>query len=120
MVPPFLKSMARMEGYYLKGSRPARNLNPGDIEAGRFASAHGAIASDNRFAVFPTEAAGFAAMHALLQTPGYRGLTVHAALNRWAPPVENDTSAYEAAVCEWTPCHPSDIIDTLLGDPPNA
>lgn len=110
----FLQAVAREEGFYAAGTRPQRNLNPGDIEAGRFAAAHGATGSDGRFAIFPNADAGFAAMRALFQAPGYKGLTVEAALNRWAPPVENQTNAYIKNVCEWAGCQPTDVIDNLL------
>lgn len=111
----FLQAVAREEGFYAVGSRPQRNLNPGDIEWGKFAQAHGAISSDGRFAKFPTADAGFSAMKALFQAPSYKGLTVEAALNRWAPPVENQTNAYIKNVCEWAGCQPTDVIDNLLG-----
>lgn len=34
------------EGFYHQGTRPQRNNNPGDIEIGKFALAHGAIGGD--------------------------------------------------------------------------
>jgi hypothetical protein len=113
-----LQAIAREEGFYVMGSRPQRNLNPGDIEWGRFTQAHGATHAEQpagRFAVFPNADAGFAAMKALFQAPSYKGLTVEAALNRWAPPVENATNAYINNVCKWVGCQPTDVIDGLLG-----
>lgn len=121
MTMTFLEAVARMEGFYRKGARPQRNSNPGDIEFGKFAAAHGATHAEQpagRFAVFPSVEAGFAAMHALFEAPGYRALTVQQALNRWAPPVENDTSAYTANVCAWVGCKPTDPIAPLLAVPP--
>jgi hypothetical protein len=97
----FMQAIAREEGFYTPGTRPARNCNPGDIEWGRFTQAHGATGGDPRFAIFPTCEAGFAAMRALL-LGAYVGLTVEAALNKWAPPIENQTNAYIAHVCAWT------------------
>lgn len=110
----FLEAVAREEGFYVLGTRPQRNHNPGDIEFGKFAQAHGAHSGDPRFAVFPDDATGFAAMRALFQAPGYKGLTVAQALNRWAPPVENRTNAYIANVCEWTGLTPETVIDGHL------
>lgn len=112
----FLQAIAREEGFGAPGTRPTRNNNPGDIEwhPEGIAAEHGATHGDPRFAVFPTPEAGFAAMRALLQTSGYKGLTVAQALNRWAPPVENETNAYIGNVCKWVGCEPSDIIDGLL------
>ena len=108
-----LEAMARQEGFFVKGTRPNRNNNPGDIEDGPFARKHGAIGSDGRFARFGTAAAGFAAMAALLRMH-YRGLTIRAALNKYAPPVENATDIYLEHVCEWANVHPDDLIDDHL------
>ena len=109
-----LQAMAKQEGFYVPGSRPARNHNPGDIEYGKFARAHGAIGTDGRFAIFATDEDGFAAMRALLMS-AYRGLTVEAALNKYAPPIENQTNTYLAHVCEWANVKPTDIMDAVLG-----
>jgi len=68
----FLQAIAQEEGFYVHGSRPQRNLNPGDIEAGRFAQAHWAVGSEWRFAKFPTADAGFEAMKALFQALAIR------------------------------------------------
>lgn len=108
-----LEAMAREEGFYVKGTRPNRNNNPGDIEFGPFAQAHGSIKSDGRFAIFPTSEAGFEAMKALL-LKHYSGLTLEAALNKYAPPVENDTNTYLNRVCEWTGLKPGTLIEEAL------
>lgn len=82
-----------------EGTRAWRNNNPGNIEYGPFAKAQGAIGTDGRFAVFPTYEAGRAAKASLLwESKGYRGLTIRQAINRYAPPFENDTGAYVQAV----------------------
>jgi len=139
----FLAAVAREEGFGIPGGRATRNNNPGDINYGSFSIAHGADRIENpplnraqpRFAHFPTAEVGFAAMKALFQVPGkfvyipatetepasrhlvagYAGATVREALYRYAPPADsNDTSSYEANVCKWVGCKPTDIIDTLL------
>ena len=110
----FLEAIAREEGWLDPHSRCRRNNNPGNIEAGRFAKAHGSIGSDGRFAIFLTPEAGFAAMRALFQAPGYLGATVAGAIARWAPPVENDTGDYIRNVCAWVHCKPEDLLDPLL------
>jgi hypothetical protein len=76
------------------GTRAWRNNNPGNIEAGAFASAHGAIGSDGRFAIFSNRDAGHGAIVSLLGSPAYQRLTLQQAINRYAPPVENNTAAY--------------------------
>lgn len=106
----FMEAISRQEGFLVTGSRAQRRNNPGDIEDGKFAQAHGALPSDgNRFAAWPTSEAGYAAMRALLLR-GYVGLTVSAALNKWAPPVENATNAYIAHVCLWTGLTPETVL----------
>ena len=117
MMVSILEAIARMEGWHDPASRCRRNNNPGNIEAGRFATAHGACGSDERFATFPTPEAGFAAMRALLSAPSYENLTVAEAIARWAPANENDTAAYVRNVCEWCGCSPRDFVARLLAEP---
>jgi hypothetical protein len=114
MAMTFLEAIARQEGFYAVGTRPNRNNNPGDIEFGEFARSHGATRSDGRFAIFDSAEDGFSAMRSLLVGAGYEYLTVEAALNKWAPPVENATNIYIEHVCEWVGCLPTDIVGTLL------
>jgi hypothetical protein len=136
----FLQAIAREEGFYEPHSRSGRNNNPGDVNWGAFAQKHGANRIEiippgyneaARFAYFPDEATGFAAMKALLEVPGqfeklpngqihllegYAGATVSQCLYRYAPPADaNDTSSYVKNVCEWVGCQPTDVIDGLLG-----
>jgi hypothetical protein len=84
-----------------EGTRAWRNNNPGNIEYGPFARSLGAVGTDGRFAVFPSYEAGRAAKEALLfESPSYRDLTINGAINRYAPPNENDTNRYSATVAE--------------------
>jgi hypothetical protein len=107
-IPPepltLAQAIARVEGYYAQGptpNRPQRNFNPGDIEYTLFAKAAGAIGSDGRFAVFASERAGFNALNELLKGPSYSNLTIQQAVNRYAPPCENNTRNYVSLVCKW-------------------
>jgi hypothetical protein len=112
----FLEAIAREEGWLDLASRPRRNNNPGDIEFGNFAIAHGASGSDGRFAIFPSAEAGFAAMRALFEAPSYASLTVAEAIARWAPSTENNTARYVSNVCQWAACAPTDLIAPLLAE----
>ena len=76
------------------GSRAWRNNNPGNIRESDFARRNGAIGAAGGFAVFPDYEAGFAALIALLRAPSYQNLNLEQAINRYAPPSENDTDAY--------------------------
>ena len=76
------------------GDRNWRNNNPGNIEYGPFAQKLGAVGSDGRFAIFPNEDMGRKAADALLKGQGYANLNIKDAINKWAPPSENNTDAY--------------------------
>jgi len=97
-----------------EGSRNWRNNNPGNIEFGPFAQNAGAIGSDGRFAVFPTYEAGRAAKAKLLfESPNYRDKTIAGAINRYAPPFENNTNAYTGAVAAAIGVDPNTPISAL-------
>ena len=65
-------------------TRGDRNNNPGNMEYGAFARAHGATGSDGRFAIFPDWATGAAAQQALVSGSGYAGLTLHEFARKYA------------------------------------
>jgi hypothetical protein len=90
------------DGVKAGGSRSWRNNNPGNIVAGKFATSHGGIGSDGHFAIFPDEATGNTALSGLLKGDGYKDLSVADAMAKYAPPSENDTKAYVAAVSKAT------------------
>ena len=107
----FIEAIAREEGFGIAGDIPTRDNNPGDICAGSFATAEGATGTDpknGRFATFATPEDGFHALRDLL-VKHYAGMTIHDALNKYAPSVENDTSSYESHVCSWTGLTPETI-----------
>lgn len=116
----FLEAIAHEEGFYVADSRPQRNNNPGDVEFHSWMTAFGGVLETvpagemPRFAAFPNVDAGFSAMRHLFGFPAYKGKPVDEALNVWAPPVENQTSRYVAAVCELVGCEPTDCIDALV------
>lgn len=117
-----LVAIATIEGFYVPGSRPNRNNNPGDIEWGAFARMHGATSLEipkgnepARFAFFPTPSVGFAALHALLTTTSYYTLTIEEAINRYAPPSENQTGSYVEFVCRHVGCLPTQAVQEVMG-----
>lgn len=82
-------------------NRNERNNNPGNIEYGPWAIAHGATGTDGRFAIFPTMASGYMATQALLSQKGAAGMSsVGSLISSWAPSNENNTSAYSAYVAK--------------------
>jgi hypothetical protein len=80
------------------GTRTWRTNNPGAMEYGNFAKSHGAIGTDGRFAIFPDEATGTAALDALLRTQRYQQMSIDQTIATYAPPHENNTAAYQAYV----------------------
>nr|DAJ30625.1 MAG TPA: virion protein [Caudoviricetes sp.] len=124
------------------GSRSWRNNNPGNMEYGAFAKAHGAIGTDGRFAIFPTEEAGRLAKEALIfesnggkrlpNNPldygagiGYRDKTLTQMIAAYAPASENNTRAYQQRVLaavggrnkqmrDYTPAERKAIMQAML------
>lgn len=99
------------------GSRAWRNSNPGNMENGDFAKAHGSIGGaggpgNKRFAVFADGESGFDALVDRLGTGSFTGLPMDAAIERWAPPSENNTARYKTIVQKATGLSGS----TRLGD----
>jgi uncharacterized protein (TIGR02594 family) len=95
------------------GSRAWRNNNPGNIEKGSFADEHDAIGGDSRFAIFPDEATGLRAVVALLKTPAYQKHDLAGAINRYAPPTENNTKGYVAFVVAQTKLKATDKLSDM-------
>jgi len=118
------EAIAREEGWDLTPpARCRRNMNPGNIDYGQFAQAHGGTLETvpegeaARFAAFPDVPTGFACLVALLRAPRYAGKSLANAVNNWAPPVENQTDLYLENVCKWTGLTPDTIIDDYLTPP---
>ncbi|QRM45218.1 conjugal transfer protein [Rhizobium sp. BG4] len=98
------------------GSRSWRNCNPGNIRKGDFSLNAGAIGDDGSFAIFPDEQTGTAAIIALLKTSKYINLTLRDAVFRYAPPSENNSAAYAAALAERTGIPLDTPLSTLKAD----
>ena len=98
-----------------EGVRNWRNNNPGNLEMGAFARSFGAVGSDGRFAVFPTLADGTKAKEELLfgSKSKYANLSITDALNRYAPPNENNTAAYIKSVASAVGVDPGTILNKL-------
>jgi hypothetical protein len=118
----FIEAIARMEGFEIQNSRAQRNCNPGNLNFEPWLAAEPFSAvletplrsEPARFCHFPDATTGFAALRALL-VRDYLSETVHGALNRYAPPSDNnDTSAYEAGVCEMTGLQPDTVLTAEL------
>ena len=83
------------------GARNWRNNNPGNIENGSFAKGFGSLGGDPRFAIFPDFQSGRKAKSKLIfDGKNYKDLDLKAAIARYAPPSENNTTMYQNAVLQ--------------------
>jgi hypothetical protein len=76
--------------------RNVRNNNPGNVERTSILwQGMSALQPDARFITFVAPQWGFRCMARILKGDFREGcVTVHELIDRWAPPVENDTQAY--------------------------
>lgn len=97
--------------------RGVRNNNPGNIERGkdRWLGMAQDQSSDNRFLVFDTPESGIRAlMRVLINYQERHGIdTLREAINRWAPPAENNSTAYVQHVARLTGFDPDERLDFL-------
>lgn len=84
---PSISGTVRSPGFAGTGTRGDHNNNPGNIEYGPFATSHGAIGSDGRFAIFPSREVGERAMADLLRQ-NYRGQTLAQIQAKWVGKVD--------------------------------
>jgi hypothetical protein len=98
--------------------RGIRNNNPGNIEwifdvKRRWRGMVGRDAQAPRYAVFDTPANGVRAIGGELKASFRKGQrTVRAIINEWAPPTENDTSAYVQHVAALLAVQPDAVLET--------
>lgn len=98
----------------MKQTRGVRNNNPGNIDrtATPWQGAAADQSGDERFVVFKTPEYGIRALvKTLLTYQNVHGIkTLQGIINRWAPPVENNTKAYIAAVARACGVKPTEPI----------
>ena len=90
------KLIATEEGFFRAGTLPARRHNPGDLRHSPHAS-HDGIGADG-IGIIDSEEDGWTDLERQLRIDAERGMTLEQAIYSWAPPCENDTAAYLAAV----------------------
>lgn len=93
------------------GARGLRNRNPGNIRT-TAAKWQGQTGDDGTFCIFDTATNGIRALGKLLLTyhDKYGLCTIRSIISRWAPPNENNTDAYIAAVCADSTFGPDDWL----------
>lgn len=96
--------------------RGIRNHNPGNLEKGELWQGLATYQKgDPRFAIFISPEYGIRALHKVLQTyqNKYNLKTVGGMINRWAPPVENNTGSYVNAVASHVGVQPYDNVNIM-------
>ncbi|HET8789967.1 MAG TPA: structural protein [Modicisalibacter sp.] len=99
----------------MKTPRGIRNHNPGNIDrtADKWQGMAADQSSDSRFVVFVAPHWGIRALaKVLLSYQRKHGInTIRGIIDRWAPPVENNTDAYVSQVAKACGVEPDDTID---------
>lgn len=90
-----------------------RNNNPGCIRYSKHAVEMGATGKANGFAIFPDEQTGMRAIASLLRSENYCNLTIGAAIYKYAPPHENNTTKYIRNLCNMVGVSKNTKIHTL-------
>lgn len=109
------EAVAHEEGFYVQGSLPQRNNNPGDLRHG-----NGEIHPDNQpnaVGSFETPEDGWAALERQLKLDSNRGWTVEQLIHSYAPsgpPDFNNTEQYLDYVCNYVGCEPSAKVSEVL------
>jgi len=95
--------------------RGIRNNNPGNIRRGSPWLGRSAMQSDSAFVQFDAPEYGIRALGILLRNyQAVRGLnTVRGIINRYAPPVENDTGSYVNSVANALGVSPDEPINVV-------
>lgn len=136
------EAIAHQEGWYELGSRPRRNLNPGDLIYGAEAIEFGATGTDGEFGIFPNTVTGWRALVRWLSVPakfhqgpveglfldpngttlvgGYLGATMAQVIYRFAPPSQNNTASYVSGLCQNADVTPGTILTVALLQTPEA
>lgn len=118
----FIIPLLALSGLFMlsRDTRPLgiRNNNPGNIENNGTKWQGMADIQSGRFLRFVSPEYGFRAMARIIRTYSTRyGLnTVSGIINRWAPPIENDTASYIEHVAGVMGVSPDQTIDVYDDD----
>jgi hypothetical protein len=106
------EAIAHEEGFYVPGSLPQRDNNPGDLRHSAH-SFHTAAAPD-AIGQIDTVADGWADLERQLGKYAARGMTVEQMVYEYAPPSENNSQAYLNYVCQYVGCVPGTLVSDAL------
>ena len=106
------EAIAHEEGFYVPGSLPNRDNNPGDLRH----SPHSFHTADDPNAIgqIDTPADGWEDLERQLAIYAKRGMTIEQMVYEYAPPSENNSKAYLDYVCQYVGCAPSTLVKDAL------
>ena len=100
-----------------KTPRGLRNLNPGNIRRSKVRYVGEKSSSDRAFKQFESLDYGYRAIFVLLHTYLLHGyVTIEQMINRYAPPVENNTKGYINRLCALAHIEPHNRVNTTDHD----
>jgi hypothetical protein len=103
--------IAQYEGFYVPGSLPQRDNNPGDLRH----SPHSEHSGDpDAIGQIDTPQDGWEDLERQLQLYADRGMTLGQAIGEFAPPTENNTNAYLQFVCKGLGCSADTPVSQVL------
>jgi hypothetical protein len=115
-VSKLAEAIAHEEGFYVPGSLPNRDNNPGDLRHSPH-SFH-TVGDPDAIGQIANADLGWADLERQLGIYAARGLTVAQAIEEYAPPTENNSAAYLAYVCQYVGCQPTDLVSDVLKEYP--
>lgn len=112
MTSKLAELIAQEEGFDVPGSVPNRDNNPGDLRHSPH-SFHDPDDPDG-IGIIDNAADGWADLNRQLQLYADRGLTLGQAIYEFAPPTENNSSAYLQFICNGLNCSPDIRVSDAL------
>lgn len=106
------EAIAHEEGFYVPGSVPALDCNPGDLRHSPH-SFHTADSPDG-IGKIDSDADGWADLERQLQLCADRGMTIAQCIYDYAPPNENNSAAYLAYVNAYVGCNSDMLVSEAL------
>lgn len=91
LVGKLASAIATSEGYFVPGSIPSKNNNPGDLRGAPWLTNPKIV---NNFVVFSSKPSGVAGLYHQIALDLARGLSLRSLIQKWAPPTENNTQNY--------------------------
>lgn len=108
--------IAKEEGFGIPGAIPTVRRNPGDLLHCPHCSHEGI--GPNDVGIIDTIEHGWADLERQLTMYAMRGMTIHSMIwDDYAPPPENDSGAYVAALCAGLKLPPDTLVSNALKVP---